>query len=229
MNEWLESLCKSIARRAKQKPYKWGFWFILVVLIFTPMIIWLIYLLGDYGIVFVHTSLDVGDFLSFYGTVLTFAGTVALSVLALWQNKQIALKSQEYTELMERNEQQRNLPVLKVSLGARNGSLMNISFNVQNFSENIATFITATPFTIYNKSGEVVFDSSTPKVSKSMIMGGESTQIGFSTPPFREEYYCLVFEMHYYDKYSRLHSLRITGTDIDVSNNSLSVGQEKIS
>lgn len=229
MDEWIKKLCESITRRAKQKPYKWGFWCIFVVLIFVPMAIWLIYLLGDYGVVFIHTSLGVGDVLSFYGTVLTFAGTVALSALALWQNKQIALKSQEYTELMERNERQRNLPILRISLAGRNGALMNLSFNLKNFSENIATFIEATPFIVYNKAGEEIYTSPVPRLGKTMIMGGESTQIGFSNSSFQEEYYRLEFEVRYNDKFSNIHSLRITGTGINIPNNSLSIQQEEIS
>ena len=229
MNEWIKKLCESITQRAKQKPYKWGFWCIFVVLIFVPVARWLIYLLGDYGVVFIHTSLGVGDVLSFYGTVLTFAGTVALSALALWQNKQIALKSQEYTELMERNERQRNLPVLRISLAARNGSLMNLSFNLKNFSENIATFIEATSFVVYNESGEKIYTSPVPRLDKTMIMGGESTQISFSNNSFQEGYYRLEFEVHYNDKFSNIHSLRITGTEINIPNNSLSICQEEIS
>lgn len=229
MNEWIKKLCKNITQRAKQKPYKWGFGCIFVVLIFIPTAIWLIYLLGDHGVVFIHTSLGVGDLLSFYGTVLSFVGTVALSALALWQNKQIALKSQEYTKLMERNERQRNLPVLKVSLAGRNGSLMSLSFNIKNFSENIATFIEVTPFIIYNKSGEQIYASPSPELGKSMIMGGESTQISFSNSPFQERYHRLEFEMHYNDKFSNIHSLRITGTEINIPNNSLHIKQEEIS
>ena len=193
------------------------------------MAIWLIYLLGDHGVVFIHTSLGVGDALSFYGTVLTFVGTVALSALALWQNKQISLKSQEYTELVERNERQRNLPVLKISLAGRTGALMNLSFNLKNFSENIATFIEATPFIVYNESGEEVYTSHVPRLGKTMIMGGESTQISFSNDSFQEEYYSLEFEVHYNDKFSNIHSLRIIGTEINIPNNSLNIQQEEIS
>ena len=229
MNEWIKKLCESIVKRAKQKPYKWGFLCIFAVLIFVPTVIWLIYLLGDHGVVFIHTSLGVGDALSFYGTVLTFVGTVALSALALWQNKQIALKSQEYTELMERNEQKRNLPVLKISLGGRNGSLSNLFFIVNNYSENIATFSEVTPLAIYDKSGEKICSSSAPSLDKRIVMGGESTKIRFSNAPFQANYYRIEFEVCYVDKFSNIHSLRITGTEINIPNNSLSIQQEEIS
>ena len=152
MNECLKNICQNIAQRAKQRPYKWGFWCLFVLLFLIPSIIWLSYLAGDYGLVFIRTSLEVGDALGFYGTLLSFAGTVALSFLALWQNRQIALKSQEYTELLERNERQRNLPVLRISIASRSGALMNLSFYIKNLSENIAKFIVATPFTVYNES-----------------------------------------------------------------------------
>lgn len=228
MNEWIKKLCVSIMRQIKQQPYKWGFWCIVIVLIFVPMAIWLIYLLGDYGVVFIHTSLGVGDVLSFYGTVLTFVGTVALSALALWQNKQIALKSQEYTELMERNERQRNLPVLKITLTGRNGALMNLSFTINNFSENIATHIDATPFLAYNEFGEQIYTSPAPKLEQSIVMGGGATRIKFSNTFFPQNCYRLEFSVHYHDKFGNIHSLLITGTEINVLSNSLNIQQTEI-
>lgn len=215
------------------KPWhkKWWIWLIGVILIILlvaiPFIINCAYMKG-LTLESPNTAFSASDLLSFYGTVLTFAGTVALSALALWQNKQIALKSQEYTELMERNERKRNLPVLKISLGGRNGSLSNLFFIVNNYSENIATFSEVTPFTIYNKSGEKICSSSAPSLDKAMVMGGESTKIRFSNAPFQANYCRIEFEIYYIDKFADIHSLRITGTEINIANNSLSIQQEEI-
>lgn len=43
--------------------------------------------MGDNGYVLICTSLEVGDALGFYGSLLTFIGTLFLGLLALWQNK----------------------------------------------------------------------------------------------------------------------------------------------
>lgn len=126
---------------------------LIILLIAIPFIINCAYMKG-LTLENPNTAFSASDLLSFYGTVLTFAGTVALSALALWQNKQIALKSQEYTELMARNEQKRNLPVLKISLDGYSGRFGDLFFIVNNYSENTATFSGVTQFTIYDKSGK---------------------------------------------------------------------------
>lgn len=68
-------------------PYLWAkrllHFFILV-----PTVIFLFYYCGDQGFIFIETSLTVGDALSFYGTLLSFIGTIALGILALYQNIQ---------------------------------------------------------------------------------------------------------------------------------------------
>lgn len=63
---------------------KWWIWSIaLAIIIVVPFAINESYKIGK-GY---QTLWDARDVLSFYGTLLTFIGTVALGVLALWQNK----------------------------------------------------------------------------------------------------------------------------------------------
>lgn len=59
---------------------------IVIVIIILPILIWGTYFVGDCGFVLINTSLEVGDALTFYGSILAFIGTVLLSALALWQN-----------------------------------------------------------------------------------------------------------------------------------------------
>lgn len=75
----------------KKKPFykqRW-FWIIVIVVIiiisaFIPQIINLIYPMK--GFCFTVTSFKDYELLSFYGSFLTFIGTVCLGALALWQN-----------------------------------------------------------------------------------------------------------------------------------------------
>jgi hypothetical protein len=50
-----------------------------------PIIIWCIYFIGHW-FPLLPDYIKAGEFLSFYGSVLTFIGTISLGVLALWQN-----------------------------------------------------------------------------------------------------------------------------------------------
>ena len=95
MNEWIKKLCESITRRAKQKPYKWGFWSIVIAIILFPLFIWVLYFIGDNCRILINTSLSVGEALGFYGTSLAAIGTIALGVVSIIQNNratQINLK-----------------------------------------------------------------------------------------------------------------------------------------
>lgn len=59
--------------------------YIIIILFFIPLIIWISYFIGDRGYILIYTSLNIGDALGFYGSVLSFIGTVSLGIVALWQ------------------------------------------------------------------------------------------------------------------------------------------------
>lgn len=65
------------------------------ILLLIPILIWVMYLFGDYGIIIVYSSFDKGDVLTFYGAFLTFLGTISLGGLALWQNRIIYNKTKK--------------------------------------------------------------------------------------------------------------------------------------
>ena len=66
---------------------KWWFWVgIMLILLsaFTPQILENIYNMD--GWFFTVTTFGKDELLSFYGSLLSFLGTVSLGALALWQN-----------------------------------------------------------------------------------------------------------------------------------------------
>ena len=48
--------------------------------------LWVVFLVGDYGFIVIETSLTIDGFLAFYAGVLTFLGTVSLGVVTVWQS-----------------------------------------------------------------------------------------------------------------------------------------------
>lgn len=93
MNDFFEKLAKTLWHHIKNKPYKYIFLLIAVALII-PVIIWLLYLVGDIWIG-IPTHITAGNALGFYGSLLAFLGTVALGALALWQNIQFRNANKE--------------------------------------------------------------------------------------------------------------------------------------
>lgn len=86
MNENLKKLYKWLVSQFIHKPYAWTTIVLAISLLLIPFLIWLAYFVGDNYFCVIITSLTVGDALGFYGTLLSFIGTLALGVIAVWQN-----------------------------------------------------------------------------------------------------------------------------------------------
>lgn len=111
MNKRIKQICDTIYKKAKNEPYKWGFFCVFVVVFLIPAVIWGSYFAGDHGIVLIHTSLEVGDALVVYATFLSFIGTVALGYIAIYQNKRITDLNERATLVEEEN----NFPYLEAN------------------------------------------------------------------------------------------------------------------
>ena len=71
---------------------------ILFLVLGVPLIFIGCYLLGDYGIVLIHTSLSIDGLLAYYGGFLTFIGTAILGLVTITQTQ----KANEETEKANR-------------------------------------------------------------------------------------------------------------------------------
>ena len=148
MNEWIKNLCKGITERAKQKPYKWGFWGIVIMLILFPLLVWVLYLIGDNCCILINTSLPVGEALGFYGAILSFVGTVSLGIVTLVQNTRATKISQTTFD-----EQQRaQLPVIRVEKTKRSSPDYDMSTGCWNIGE---TYSSDTCFELQDGNGGV--------------------------------------------------------------------------
>ena len=104
MNGRMKEILIKIKEKVVKKPYLYGF-LIIIILLLLPALIFILYFIGDHGYNLVYTSLTVGDALGFYGSLLSFLGTISLGALALWQNYKLnkvnqtltALQLEEYT------------------------------------------------------------------------------------------------------------------------------------
>ena len=226
MNEWIKKLCESITRRAKQKPYKWGFWFIFITLFLVPMLIWGGYLLGEYGHILFYTGLKAGEALGAYTSLLTFLGTSTLSILAIWQNKKIEEKAEQNKKLLQELDRQRSLPLLKVEQSLHSGKYRCLSFEVFNYSENIATHIDASPLIAIDATGNKVNIAEKPCIPYKMILSGNSVPIEYQNDELPADYLSIFFTLSYSDKYGECHFIKVIGT---IVNNNMEIVQKDIS
>ncbi|QLY78063.1 hypothetical protein [Clostridium intestinale] len=86
MTEKERILIESIKLKKKEYPsFYRGIKIFMIIIIFSPIIIWICYRLGKYNVI-IPTDTSEGEYLAFWGTFLSFISTLGLGVLALWQN-----------------------------------------------------------------------------------------------------------------------------------------------
>lgn len=111
--------------------------FILILIISVPFIIHCLFKIKTNHLFWVSTW-SAGDFLVYYGSVLSFCATGILSFLALWQNEIIRRESNKHTKLLEEMEKNKCCPYFNISFVKEKVNHSNIEISIQNVSENIA-------------------------------------------------------------------------------------------
>lgn len=118
MNVFAKNIWERYICAIKKQPYKYGF-IHLSIFLFIPFLILFLYYLGDNNIILINTKLSIGDALIFYGTFLSFLGTIALGSLALIQNIKVHELNEKISEdnikLAENNKKNSVLPFIALN------------------------------------------------------------------------------------------------------------------
>lgn len=118
MNDFAKNIWERYICAIKKQPYKCGF-IHLIIFLFIPCFILFSYYLGDNNIILRNTKLSVGDALIFYGTFLSFLGTIALGSLSLSQNIKVHKLNEKISEenikLAEKNKKDAVLPFIALN------------------------------------------------------------------------------------------------------------------
>lgn len=110
---------------------------LLILLIGVPFIVHCLYKIKSSNVFWI-AEWSAGEFLAYYGSVLSFIATIMLSTLALWQNEIIRKESNRHTALLEEMEQNKYSPYFVITnIGEKNGH-SNIIINISNITDNIA-------------------------------------------------------------------------------------------
>ena len=112
---------------------KWWLWLLIVIIIVfvIPIVINFCYTKID----FCPTDWNGGDALQFYGSILSFIGTILLGVLALWQNYTLNKQNVSYQRMLEIKD----LPVFQINIICFDGLLSNPKIQITNITNNVAT------------------------------------------------------------------------------------------
>lgn len=125
-----------------------------LVLFLIPIIIFIAYFLGECGYALIYTNLSIGDALGFYGSVLSFLGTISLGIVALWQNHKA---NQINTRLLNITEEQEipSVDIISCNLEEFKSSKLNqiAEINVDNsyihIDDNKNPYEDCSPFFVF--------------------------------------------------------------------------------
>ena len=166
-----------------------------------------------------YTLWGADDILAFYGSFLSFLGTVVLGALALWQNKQIADQSENYDNLLKEMKINLNTPTFNVKcLGLSNNcGKKNISFEIKNISQNLANNISIRGFHIRKKDDEKQWTiMGNAILSTTYLKADDILTVKFEYD-FKTEnniVYWIYFYMSYTDKFNEKHKIRVEGATV---------------
>ena len=145
------------------------------------------------------------DVLSYYGDVLGFLGTVALSSLALWQNHIIKKESENREDLLRKMEYDKNMPILNWRNTSWSGSCGELKVTVENISENPANEVAVRDLVIKNQKGEIISESQKATPEFKGVAGREKVMFTFANKNSMEDVYKITFKLYYKDKFEKLH------------------------
>lgn len=153
---------------------------------------------------------SVDSVLTYYGAVLTFSSTTALSVLALWQNHIIEEENKKHTALLERMEREKNFPHLIIEDVVGYGNASGITFTLKNISENIARKVLVSQFYIVDQNGNIRRNSS-KKHQISYLSHSNPEEIRLFNPPIIDSTENICFNITYTDIFDEVHNCEVTG------------------
>lgn len=159
---------------------------------------------------FLEAEWTAGDILGYYGAILSFAGTVVLGVLALYQNHIIKEEADKRTEILERREYNMRMPKFSVGTLGSNGACTNLVITIKNISENIATEISIFDIKILSPEGDVYWQDKSNRSLAAMPAGAEM-KLQLNNPELKKSGYIFSFHLKCKDKFEGEHLYLVSG------------------
>ena len=180
--------------------------FILVSLI--PLIINLLFKLKSNGVF--SAEWTAGEFLQFYGSLLSFISTTILSMLAIWQNKTIKDEADKRTALAEQMELAKNMPKFSCRTSGYSGKIENLRMTISNISENVANDIYVCNTRIVDERECTVW-STDDVFKKDVLPSAKELEIKLKNPPLTQDGVSFRFVLKCKDKYNTDHTYEVFG------------------
>ena len=183
--------------------------FTLVIILGIPFGIHLLFKIHP-RVSFFSAEWSAGDTLTYYGSVLSFVGTVVLGALALYQNRLIKIEADKRAAILEEKEHEKNMPRFILTPLGSSGNCSNFRFGVHNISENTATELKIFDIHISTGDGWQLWKCSR-SFSFSSIPANKRVEVDLNNPSIQEDGSIFSMKMQCKDKYNELHQYSING------------------
>ena len=207
LNEHVKKLIGKLSDKVRDKPYGCGCLGIATIFLI-PVVIWVLYFIGDQGYVLINTSLAVGEALGFYGTFITFLGTMSLTALVIWQSHQNRKKDEAYRALLDRFERDKYMPKFNCSFILVNHANFStiIRLTVKNDSSNYAYNVVLSDFTFTRGEEKLDFEMLPPSYEIGNMAASNECVKEFTLKPLAiKAPFMLSFYINYKDKFKDIH------------------------
>lgn len=129
-----------------------------IIILGVPLAIHILFKINS-GISFFEAEWTAGEALGYYGSILSFIGTVVLGILALYQNRIIKEESDKRERLLEQREYEKNIPKFSVTPQGASGNCAHFNFAISNISENVANAVELYDIKILSPNGDIYWES----------------------------------------------------------------------
>lgn len=175
-----------------------------------PLIIHILFKMNS-GIPFLEAEWTAGDALGYYGSILSFIGTVVLGALALYQNRLIKDESDKRATLLEHKEHERYMPKFETNSRGCMGSCAKLHFSIKNISDNSSTEICLYDIKILSPDHRVHWEYD-GTYQFGTIPAKDKREVTLNNPSLSGDGYIFELRMSCKDIYNDIHNYIITGT-----------------
>lgn len=180
---------------------------IIVALFGVPFLIHLLFKV-NIKVEILQAEWSAGEFLGYYGAVLSFIGTVALGVLALYQNHIIKEESKKQADLLEERTRIENMPKFIISKADALPFCKKLYFCIKN-TKGIAFDIRINNIQI--KNGDLILWECEQSFRVPVLSSDSNFKINLNSPDFSDRNFVrLVASIRCKDKYDEEHEYLVS-------------------
>ncbi len=182
---------------------------LLILTIGIPIVIHIFYIIPA-PVWWMETDWEAGNVLEYYGAILGFLSTTALSALALYQNYELKKEADAKQALIEKMEYMRELPLFVINNSSCNGDYSNLKLSILNVSDNAAYDMNIGNFTVENAQGEIILKSKSATINRTDLLGRVENRIEFVNDRLLGKDLKILFQIKCKDKFQKIHTYSAT-------------------